>query len=103
MDAEAKGRLAAAFKSAKAPALVRTAFDLPAAQRATVQNAINETLSAAVELRFETAPELIGGIELTIGGQKVSWSIADYLTSMGQSVAELLSKPAATERVTSTQ
>lgn len=103
MEAEVKERLAAAFKSAKAPALVRTAFDLPAEQRATVQNAINETLSAAVELRFETAPELIGGIELTIGGQKVSWSIADYLTSMGQGVAELLSKPAATERVTSTQ
>ena len=69
---------------------MRSAFDLPADQRAAIQNALNETFSAEIRVRFETAPDLIGGIELTTNGQKVAWSIADYLASMEKSVGELL-------------
>ena len=41
-------------------------------------------------LRFETAPDLVSGIELTANGQKVAWSIADYLASLEKGVGELL-------------
>jgi F-type H+-transporting ATPase subunit b len=67
--------------------VVRSTFDLPADQRAAIQNALNETFSAEVRVRFETAPDLIGGIELTTNGQKVAWSIADYLASMEKASA----------------
>ena len=90
MDAQAKAGLAQALKTASDPALVRSAFDLPAQQRAAIQNALNETFSADIHVRFETAPDLISGIELSTNGQKVAWSIADYLTSMEKSVDELL-------------
>jgi len=89
MDAQAKTGLAEALKSAE-PALVRSAFDLPAEQRATIQNALNETFSAEIHVRFETAPDLISGIELASNGQKVAWSIADYLASLEKGVSELL-------------
>ena len=69
---------------------MRSAFDLPAAQRAAIQNALNETFSAEVHVRFETAPDLVSGIELTTNGQKIAWSIADYLVSLEKSVGELL-------------
>ena len=69
---------------------MRTAFDLPKAQQAVFQTAINDAFSADIPLRFETAPDLIGGIELTAGGQKLAWSIADYLSSMEKSVDVLL-------------
>jgi F-type H+-transporting ATPase subunit b len=90
MDGGAKESLAEALKTASEPALVRSAFDLPAEQRATIQDAINETFSAEIQLRFETAPDLIGGIELTTNGRKVAWSIADYLASLEKGVDELL-------------
>ena len=90
MDGGAKEGLAEALKTASEPALVRSAFDLPAEQRAKIQNALNETFSAAIQLRFETAPDLIGGIELTTNGRKVAWSIADYLASLEKGVDELL-------------
>jgi len=90
MDGNAKGVLAAALKKAPEPALVRSAFDLPLEQRAAIQNALNETFSAAIPLRFETAPNLISGIELNANGQKLAWSIADYLASLEKSVGELL-------------
>ena len=69
---------------------MRSAFDLPAAQRAAIQKALNETFSAEVHVRFETAPDLVSGIELTTNGQKIAWSIADYLASLEKGVGELL-------------
>jgi F-type H+-transporting ATPase subunit b len=90
LDGEAKTGLAEALQTTPEPALVRSACDLPAEQRAAIQNAVNETFSADIHLRFQTAPDLIGGIELTTNGQKVAWSIADYLASLEEGVAELL-------------
>jgi len=90
MDGPAKARLAEALKTASEPARVRSAFDLPAEQRAVIQNALNETFSADIHLRFETTPDLVSGIELTANGQKVAWSIADYLASLEKGVGELL-------------
>ncbi len=90
MDGQAKAGLGEALKRASDPAVVRSAFDMPAEQRAVIQNALNETFSAEVHIRFETAPDLIGGIELITNGQKVAWSIADYLASLEKGVEELL-------------
>lgn len=90
LDGPEKELLAAALETAPDPALVRSAFGLPAAQRAAIQGALNETFSAEIRLRFETAPEVISGIELTANGQKVAWSIAEYLTSLEKGVGELL-------------
>ena len=90
MDGKAKEGLAEVLKTASEPALVRTAFDLPAAQRAAIQNALNETFSAEVHVRFETAPDLVSGVELTTNGQKIAWSIAGYLASLETGVGELL-------------
>ena len=90
MDGKAKAGLGEALKSASAPGIVRSAFDLPAEQRTTIQDAINETFSADIHIRFETAPDLVSGIELTTDGQKVGWSIAEYLASLEKGVEELL-------------
>src|ERR1019366_6292927 len=92
MDGKSKGLLGAALKSSSEPAVVRSAFDLGTEQKAAIQNALNETFSAEIRIRFETSPDLISGIELTTNGQKVAWSIADYLASLGKGVDELLRK-----------
>ncbi len=90
MEGGAKAALGRALKATSDPAPVRSAFDLSAEQRTAIQKAVNETFSADFPLRFETAPELVGGIELTANGQKVAWSIADYLKSLEKGVDELL-------------
>jgi len=90
LDAKSKSVLGEAFKKNSEPALVRSTFDMPAAQRAAIQNALNETFSTEIHLRFEVSPDLVSGIELSAYGQKVGWSIADYLASLKNGVAELL-------------
>lgn len=92
MDGNTREVLAEALGTASEPALVRSAFDLPAEQRAAIQNTLNETFSADIRVQFATAPELVSGIELTTSGQKVAWSIADYLASMEKGVAEILNE-----------
>jgi F-type H+-transporting ATPase subunit b len=89
----AKEGLAKALKTSSDPALVRSAFELPSEQRASIQHALNETFSAEIQVRFETAPDVISGIELTAKGRKVAWSIVDYLASLEKSVGELLKEP----------
>lgn len=93
MDGPAKQAFAAALKSAAEPALVCSAFELPAEQRAAIQTAVNEAFAAEISLRFETRPDLVSGVELASNGQKLSWSIADYLTSLEKLVGELVEKP----------
>lgn len=90
MDSHAKECLAQALKTATAPALVRSTFELPVEQRTAIQNALNETFSAEIPVQFETAPDLISGIELSTNGQKLAWSIADYLASLEKGIGELL-------------
>ena len=90
LDAQAKSVLAESFKIATDPALVRSAFDLPAGQRGAIQQALNETFSADIRIHFQTAPELVAGIELLSNGQKLTWNIAGYLSSLEQSIDALV-------------
>ena len=97
LDAKAKAGLAASLNAASQPAIVRSAFDLPAAQRTVLQKALNEAFSTGVRMSSETSPDVVSGIELTANGQKLAWSIADYLSSLETAVADLLKEKAEPE------
>jgi len=90
LQGEIKDTLGNALAAAPKPAIVRSAFDLPVPQQAAIQNAVNETFSADIHLRFETAPDLVSGIELATDGHKIAWSIAEYLASLEKGVGELV-------------
>jgi F-type H+-transporting ATPase subunit b len=90
LDEKAKSLLGDALRKNSEPAMIRSTFDLPEAQRAAIQNALNQTFSAEIHIGFETAPDLVSGIELITNGQKVGWSIADYLASLEKGVGDLL-------------
>ena len=103
---EARDTLGAALKagsgygagSGSGPALVRSAFALTPAQRDALQQVLDDSFAAGlaagvaepIALRFETAPELVSGIELSANGQKFAWSIANYLGGLEESVSALL-------------
>jgi F-type H+-transporting ATPase subunit b len=92
MDGEAHAVFALALKTATDPASVRSAFELPAAQRTAIQDVIDTAFAPAVPVRFETAPDLVSGIVLTANGQQIAWNIADYLRSLERGVGELLNE-----------
>lgn len=87
---EEKDKLTAAIKVTRNPVVVRTSFNLSAELSAATEHAIKDTFGIENQIRFETASDLISGIELVTDGHKLSWSIADYLKSMENGIAELL-------------
>ena len=89
MDAKTHQGFAEALKTTNEPALLRCAFALPPEQQAVIQNALNESFAADIHVNFETAPDLIAGIELSAQGWKLAWSIADYLDTLENQVKEL--------------
>jgi F-type H+-transporting ATPase subunit b len=94
LNGAAKEQFAAALKTSTQPARLRSAFDLPPAQQNAIESAVKETFAVDTQVQFETAPELVSGVELSANGQKVAWSIADYLATLEKSAGELLREDA---------
>lgn len=90
MDDKQREELKTVLQASSKPAIVRSAFDLTPAQRTAVQGAVKLLLNEGTGINFETNSDLISGIELAANGQKIAWSIADYLTSLTNSVSALL-------------
>lgn len=91
----AREAFAAALEASDNGARVRSALVLPEAQRAQVRQAVDETFKIKATLLFETAPDLVGGIEIDAHGQQFAWSLHGYLGAMEHAVAELLAPAAA--------
>lgn len=85
-----KGEIQLVFKSASTPAIVRSTFHLSSTQRHAIEGVVKDVLAIKTQIQFETAPNLVSGIELMANGHKVAWSIGNYLASLGKSVDELL-------------
>jgi F-type H+-transporting ATPase subunit b len=97
LTSPAREQLAAALGTATQPARVRSAFELPPPQRQAIESALKEMFAVDTSVQFETRPDLVCGIELSTNGQKVAWSIADYLATLEKSAAELLHLDAMTD------
>ena len=86
----AKEQLATAFKTSNHTVSVHSAFEMPPAQRTAIESAVKETFAPDAHVQFETAPEMISGVELSTNGHKIAWSIADYLSTLEKSAGELV-------------
>ena len=73
-----------------APAMLRSAFELSPAQRIDIAAALKEWPCKGATLNFETSPDLISGLELTVDGRKLPWNVAAYLASLEERAKTLL-------------
>jgi F-type H+-transporting ATPase subunit b len=87
------------LKSSPMPLRVRTAFKLPAQQCTAIETAVAQLLGKQKQIEFDIVPDLISGIEISANGQKIAWSIADYLDSLASSVDQLLKTTIETESI----
>lgn len=94
LPAAQRDTLAAALRDATTPARLRSAFALPPPQRDAIAAALRQLSGVDVALQYETAPQLLAGIELTAGGQRLDWNIDSYLASWQDS---LLAAPVAAQ------
>ena len=84
LDGNIKKELAVSLQTAKQPAQIRSAFELESEQQSKIQTALNETMSVDAKIQFEIVPELVSGIELSVNGKKMAWSVNEYLVNVGK-------------------
>jgi F-type H+-transporting ATPase subunit b len=94
LNGDERDQLVTILKTSRQPAIIRSAFDLRQSERAAIENAITEALVPDLPVRFETASDLVGGIELAANGHKISWSISGYLSSLEKSIRDVLEEKA---------
>jgi F-type H+-transporting ATPase subunit b len=94
MDDKQIEALKACSHDSSGPALVRSAFELASPQKTAIENIVKPLFGEGTKIKFETRPDLISGIELAANGQKIAWTIADYLTSLTGSVSGLIASRA---------
>jgi F-type H+-transporting ATPase subunit b len=82
--------------------VLRSAFELTPAQRANIEAAFRQWPCAGATLRFETAPDLISGLELIVDGQKLAWNVTAYLATIEEKAARLLTTAESAARIPAT-
>jgi F-type H+-transporting ATPase subunit b len=87
IDAATQSALAKALNADPCVVQVRSAFVLSPTQRDGITQALGAVFSGPTSITFDVAPDLLGGIALTANGWKLTWNIANYLESLGQSLA----------------
>lgn len=85
-----RDRLAGTLSKATEPIRLRTAFPLSREQQQRLEASLSETLGLEPPMQFEVVPEIVGGIELVGDGEKLGWSIEEYLHALQHHLAERL-------------
>lgn len=70
--------------------IIQTTFDLPTEFQKHITEIIQDHLPQRPPVHFETAPELLGGIELHLPGYRVGWSFAHYLDALEADLSKAL-------------
>jgi F-type H+-transporting ATPase subunit b len=89
LTAAEKADLVTALKTEKEPLCLKSGFMLSEAQKSKLLATIQHILGPETTVKYEISAKLICGIELSSHGQKMAWSIADYLGSLEASLEQL--------------
>lgn len=86
--------LAASIKEAGGEVSIRSAFEITPKMRRKVTQALHRHLNDEIIPRYETASELIVGIELKTRGRKIAWNLQHYLDTMEENALHTLEQEA---------
>ena len=91
---ERLGELAKGTRKAMAETVdgvrIASTFELDSATRGRLTRAVHECIAEGLDVSYEQAPELLCGIEITSGGRRLSWNLANYLDELGVRIDETL-------------
>ena len=78
------------FKNTVDGLVVRSAFEISPPKQKELTQTLSEIINKAVQIQYETAPELILGIELKTPGRKIAWSLENYIMNLEEAAGQVL-------------
>jgi F-type H+-transporting ATPase subunit b len=97
LKAEERNEIVQSIEKAGSDVVVRSSFELSTKMRREVTKTLHEHIAEGFEVNYETAPELIMGIELKAPGAKIAWTLEDYMATLEESAREALEAQAPSE------
>jgi len=73
---------------------IMSAFEIASNDRQKITKALRKTIEEGLEVKYQTSPDMILGIELRSHGCKLAWSLDDYLESLEASIGRVLEEEA---------
>lgn len=73
------------------PMCIASAFELDSALRARLTRAIHEQIAEHVEVNYQASPQLLCGIELSRGSQRLGWNLANYMETLEAGINQAFS------------
>jgi F-type H+-transporting ATPase subunit b len=90
LDDDRRARLADAARRSTDPAIVETGGALDAAAKDRMTRAIHEVLSTDIDVDYREDEDLVLGVRLVIGDQRLEWSAAQHLRHIETEMNEIL-------------
>lgn len=90
LESEERASLSSALAEANGKVVVRSAFDILPAMREKIFAQLDTIAADGFEASFEALPEVSCGIELKMGGKKVSWSLTSYIETLQEDLSHAL-------------
>lgn len=92
IDSHTQTELNAAIAAAPENVVVASAFALTPEQQTAICTTLQQTFAAAGNVQFAKAEGLVCGIELQANGQKLAWSIDEYLKGLHRHINARLAR-----------
>lgn len=74
--------------------IIQSAFPIKEDLRNMIQNALRRYVNDVPAIHYETAEDVLSGVELRAHGHKLAWSLGDYLETMEEGFAHALMEEA---------
>ena len=73
-------------------ALVRSGFELSTGSRQKITRAVRDEIAEHADIAYDTEPQVIMGLELKARGEKVVWTVRDYLAELEERAKSAVEK-----------
>jgi len=90
LDEDAREKMKKAASAEGATALVQTGTALGSAAKGRITRAIHEILAIDIDVDYREDREMVFGVRLTIGDDRVEWSAMRYLKRLGVELGEII-------------
>jgi F-type H+-transporting ATPase subunit b len=94
LDEEKSIQLRKAISGGDNKVTIQSAFGIPVPRQTQIEEALKKQITNGFTIRYLREPDIVSGIELRVNGQKIAWSLNEYLETLVENLTETLQKEA---------
>lgn len=94
LDEEKSVQIRKAISGGNNKVVIQSAFGIVGPKQAQIEEALKKQITNGFTIRYVREPDIVSGIELRVNGNKIAWSLNEYLETLVESLTETLQREA---------